>query len=412
MTEIQGHPEQPLTIQGPEKPGKRKRNIKSESERIRREEAGRQMSELGTVLPKAPLTAEELMAAWSISPREIDSISVIIFRHKIGTNDKELVAHIPVPEYNFRSVARDFGPGTYYLKGSAGKFQACNAKFLVSQEYAHSAGYGKLPEPPPPPPAQDLVAAKTLQTVSETAGIMPVELFSALERIVENGLDRRLGSNQGVHHQLQPFDPMKAMTDQMNAVEMQWNFMEKMEQRARRSLAGKLESDDQDGDLSWGSIIKELIKAAPSFISALRPQAAPSQHYPPTPDPVDVTPKPPQSSQPEQESRVIPEETVKIIESLSMEDRQLLSPAVEMLQPFTKMLLRAGANVSYRPQSIADDLTGWVPPECYQAVIRLGELARDRGPGILGVIGPEFISERWSEIIQGIAKNVSDPEGE
>jgi hypothetical protein len=342
------------------------------------------------------------MAAWSSSPREVESLSVLVFRHKIGTPEKELVDHIPVTEYEFRKVARDFGPGTYYLKGSAGKFQTCNAKFIISDEFARNSGYGRLPEPPPPPPPQDLVAARTLQSVSQAAGIAPENLFAAIDRAIENSLNQRLGN--GVISQA-PINPMQALNDQMTAVEMQMNFMEKMEARVRRSIAGQTESPEGGDDLSWGGLIRELVKAAPGLIAAMRPAPASMNHQPIRPMPnVEMMPPPPAPDQvPTHEG-----EAMKIQESLSLEDRQLIGPAVEMLKPFTALLVRAASDQNRPAIKIADDLSGWVPPECYEAVIRLGQLTQERGPGMLGVIGHEFISERWSEIIQALARNLSE----
>ena len=88
-----------------------------------------------------------------------------------------------------------------------------------------------------------------------------------------------------------------------------------------------------------------------------------------------------------------------IIDKITPADRALLQPALAMLKPFTGLLAKmdtAGKTAS----EVADELAGYIPGACMDAMCRLSGLADEHGAEILGLIGPAIMTERWKAILK------------
>lgn len=366
---------------------------------------GTEVEALGLVLPSAPQTAQELVETWAIPARDLENVSVNVHRQKLGTRETELVANVPVSQYDFRSIAAEHGPGVYYLKGS-GRLARNVAKMSISQDYARQCGFGRIPEPPPAPPAQDVHAVRTLERVSTAAGIQGEELLSAIERACERAVESRLGHNAA----LAGMDPFAMQDSQFKAVERQMDFMAKMEERVRRSIPGAAPASGEDDEaFSWASLLKIITPAIPALVEAFKSRPAPvyAPQIPPPPQrPVQAQqptiPAPPQGAPAENPAmKLIPHE-----------DLQVILPAVRMLSPFTGILSGMASDPAKQAQEIALDLVAWIPPGCFQAITRLSELASEKGPEVLEIIGPQFRSDRWASIVHRLAEMLNEEPGE
>ena len=351
---------------------------------------------VGVILPTAPTSPQELVSAWGVTAQEAESHGVLVFRQTPGTDERQLMDRVPMLEYSMDQVACKFGPGTYYIKGTAGRYEARAARFVISPEYAAERGFGRLPEPPK---AADLVAVRTLQRTAETAGIDPTELISALERAVEAGLDRRLGPGRIQQHQgPAPFDQMET---QFAQVEKMYSFMEKMEARAMESVSRRLgmEPKEEGPDPnSWAGIAATLLPVGMELFSKMmtRPTAQP-QPSPEAP-PVNVTPLQPQPP-PAPKNIKAP----AVMEKMTEDEKIAIFPALGMLRPFLGALSKMSEGTRTEPE-IAQELEGYIPDNMAPAMVALADLSKRHGVEALALLGPNFQSGRWLTILGELEK--------
>jgi len=352
--------------------------------------------QVGVILPNCPTSPQELVNAWAVSPSDVESHSVLIFRQRSGVDERVLIECVPMLNYHLDEIVAKYGPGTYYLKGSAGRYERKAGKFIVSDEFASARGYGRLPDPPK---AADLQAVRTLQRASEASGIDPVDLTSAIQRASEAATRQILESYgispRGFQGGGMPPQGFGQMESQFQQVEKMYGFMERMEARAmesverRMGLAPSTKAEEPDPN-SWAGILSALAPVGVELAKAIMTPRQPTQ--PPPSQPQAIQPQP-------QENPVkldIPEEVA-----------QKIAPAIRMLAPFKSMLARMDDGVR-TPESISDDLSAYIPPGCYEAMAALGTLVSERGSSVLHLIGPEFVNDRWSAIVVCIGKDIQE----
>lgn len=358
---------------------------------------------VGVILPACPTTAQELVNSWEVSPSDVEAHGVLIFRQIIGTDSRELLARVPMTQYQLSEIAAKHGAGTYYIKGTAGRYERKAGKFSVSSDYAASCGYGRLPEPPKP---ADLQAVRTLERAAQGNPVDPLDLTAAIVRASEE-TTRRILDQYG----LRPGGPgaapvgptFQGMESQFQQVEKMYGFMERMEQRAmesverRMGLAPTVKPDELDPN-SWAGMLQAL---APVGVELARGLMSRGQA------PAPVVPL--QVRQPEPQT-IQPEENMLRIE-VPQEILDRIAPAVGMLAPFKAMLLRLD-NPEKSIQDTAEALGGFIPPACYDALVTLADYAEAHGPEILRVIGPAFVSPRWAAILAHIAAEIKKADAE
>ena len=353
---------------------------------------------VGVILPACPTTAQELVNSWEVSPADVESHGVLIFRQIMGTDTRELLARVPMTQYQLSEIAAKHGSGTYYIKGTAGRYERKAGKFSVSSDYAASCGYGRLPEPPKP---ADVQAVRTLERAASGGSVDPVDLAAAIQRASEE-TTRRILESYGIHGNpgTAPQGPtFQGMESQFQQVEKMYGFMERMEQRAMESVERRMgiapTVKDETDPNSWAGILSALAPVVLPFAQQLLSRA-PIQAHQPVAAAQPVQPA-------EQHSIPAGDNMLRIDVPQEILDR--IAPAVAMLKPFKAMLL----NMDRPDKAIADTadmLGGFIPPACYDAILALAEQAKTTGPEIMRVIGPEFVTPRWVAIVDHIAGEI------
>jgi hypothetical protein len=352
--------------------------------------------QVGVILPNCPTTPQELVNAWGVSPGDVESHSVLIFRQRAGVDERVLIDSVPMLAYSLDEIVSKYGSGTYYLKGSAGRYERKAGKFIVSEEFASSRGYGRLPEAPK---AADVQAVRTLQRASEASGVDPVDLASAIQRASE-AATRQILESYGITGRNAPNPAMVGngfgqMESQFQQVEKMYGFMERMEARAmesverRMGIAPSSKADDPDPN-SWAGILSALAPIGVKVAEALMSRSMPV---------IQEHPVMPTKIQPEQPT----EEPVRL--NIPQEYIDTISPAIRMLKPFKSMLFQVDDGAK-SASAISMDLSAYIPPGCYDAMMSLGKLVSTHGPQVLSLIGPEFANERWGSIVIEIGKEI------
>lgn len=357
------------------------------------------LEQVQVLLPNCPTNPQELVNAWSIPANEAANHSVLIFRQVPGQNERVLIDKMPVLDYDLETIAGKFGPGIYYVRGTAGQFSVKAAKFNVSQEYAASRGFGRLPDPPK---AADVMAIRTLEKTAQVAGIDAQELINAMERSVEAGLDRRLGPRRDlqVPHQA-PFD---AMETQFAQVEKMYSFMERMEARAMDSVSRRMglatEEPGPDPN-SWAGILSALAPVGMELVSGFMRNRANPEPVVTNITPLQVQAPPPQPPKPAQEPER--QKVPSVVSRMTDEEKAKILPALGMLRPFLPILLKM-TKPGRKPIEIAEELEGYIPDNMAPAMCALSELTRKHGIEAMGLLGSDFMSAEWLLIVHELEK--------
>jgi hypothetical protein len=357
---------------------------------------GEVVAQVGVILPTCPTSPQEIVAAWKIAPHDVESHGVLVFRQTQGSDERQLIDRVPITEYSMDNIANQYGPGSYFLKATAGIYEGRAARFVISPEYAAMRGYGKMSDPIR---AADVMAARTLQKTAEIGGIDPTELVNALERAVESGLDRRFGQGrpqQGyTPHPPAAFDQMET---QFAQVERMYSFMERMETRAMDSVSRRMgiEPKDEVNPNSWAGILQTLLPAGIELASRLMASKAN-----PIPTQAPVTQA---QVAPTQENAVKPSQEVPtIVAKMTEQEKKDIIPSLGMLRPFLGALHKM--TVPGRSEAdIAIELDGYIPDAMAASMMALSNLTDKHGVEALGLLGKPFQTGQWMTILGELKK--------
>ncbi len=346
----------------------------------------------GKMLPACPMTPEELADQWNVGADDVETITVKVLRARTGTADTDLVASVPLVEFDGRKIAGQFGPGTYYLRPAAGRYARNSAKLPVSDYLARECGFGRIPTT-----AADLHAERTIRSAT-TGPVDPVDLVAAIEAIMDRK-EREKAAQSG--HTLaspivQAVDPLEMMRKQFENIQTMMAFMGSLEERAIKTVEmrmGKVEPVLTGEDTNSSLLEKLLPKALDIFgnMMANRNQPQPVMYAQPQQPQQPQTPtlaaKP---TQPEPEAPAMPE--------LTPQEQAAISTAVRSLQPFAATLVQL-ASSGATDEQIVDELDPWIPGGMVPSLQALAATVEAKGHSVLGAIHPQLATERWAKIL-------------
>ncbi len=352
------------------------------------------MQTAGRPLPGFPTTAEELVDVWDVPQEDVYGVSVKISRQKAGDQNVELIASVPVVEYDLAAIAGRYGPGLYFISGAQGKYRMNAAKMHISPEMAKENGYGRLPTT-----AQDVKAAETLRNAAQ-GPTDPVDLLASIERLVE----RKLQESRPVQQPVVGGSMELQMASMFKGFELFATMEDKVLQMAERRagmLAGKIvNAEEPEGGDMWSSIMKAItsetgMKIVGSFLNRSQ-------------EPVVV--QTPQAAAPQ----ALPMETKPMpqLPPITREQGQAIAPAVALLKPLSGLLVTAAKNDTRSAKEAADELAGFVPPHAYESTVALDDLVKEKGPAVLMAIHEEMGTPRWAELLSEIVKKLTEPSDE
>jgi len=367
-----------------------------------RERAASHIRTVGKVLPAAPMTPDELASAWELGNDDAYTMRVKVFQATKGEKDLKLVDDVPLPDFSGENLARNFGPGEYYLRPAAGRWAMKSAKLPISDVMARNLGWGSLR-----PQAADLVAARTLEAATKGA-VDPADLMAAMERMFDHKL-AALGINpataapmvgQVVHH---PTDPTAAMEKEMERMAKMMDLMNGLQEKARETVRAELGVPAPSSENQEASIWLKLAEiAAPVLAAVMQSRNAPAAAPAPVPaaqpsQPTLPGPVPPPAA---------PAAPVAAVPMLTPQEQNSIGQVVAMLKNYGPIL----ANMGKGPESaeqIAGNLAPWIPPASYGQVVALCDLVEAKGPEVLNVIHPELGNERWKEILRALVAELT-----
>jgi len=344
------------------------------------------------MLPLCPTNAAELAEQWQVSRDDADTITVKILRQILGQDEKEVIDSVPLVLYSMQELAGNYGPGTYYIRGAAGKYAKNAARMTISEAYARASGWGRLPVT-----AADAMAEKTIRQAA-VAPTDPVELLAAVQQVVRRELEASKATVQ-VPGTSYP-DPMQAMEREMERMQRMMAMMETLRESARVSVRAELGVQPRE-EVEAPSIWTELFKAATPLITAFiqrpaeQPQPRPGQvqDVPRTQAPaLSQTPKP-------QEANPMPE--------LTKEEQAAIGGAIHMLKPYGGMLVDMAAQVA-DDAAVVSELEPWIPGPMLGSLEALSVIVAKHGPDVLATIHPALATARWAGILPKLVEACRD----
>lgn len=385
MAENEGIPEQGMS----ERPKRRyTRRTPSHTEaRIKADSIrSNQIKTTGKILPSCPMTPAELVEQWEIGRDDVLEVTVKVLRQVIGEKDTRLVLSVPLVEYSGADIAANFGPGTYYLRPSAGQYAKNSAKLPISEEMARSCGWGQIPVSP-----QDLVAERTIRGVTQGPAD-PVDLMAAIQALMDRKF-AEYGLSKNAPAQIQTsFDPMAAMQAQMAQMQTWMGFMDSMERsmqaRVERRMGIKPEDDMvEKSESPWA----QLIPLATTIFEKL-------MNRPSIPSQMPIRPVIPPSAAPNQQVPTQHQPTGGAMPVLTDEEKTAISKAVAMLRPFGSQLSDLGNSAASDDQIVAE-LSGYIPDPLIDSIQALNQIVQRHGKDVLSAIHPGVATDRWAGIL-------------
>lgn len=337
----------------------------------------------GSALANAPTTAAELVHAWKIPPHEVDEVAGILMKQKIGTQIRDIIARIPVREYDLGTIAQMYGEGTYYFKGVPGAYETRIVTLRVSDVFARAHGYGRIPEAPS---ASDHLAVRTLREVSTTSGVEDDRLIAAIERAAEK-TTRSVLESMGIRQGSAPAaDPMA----QLSNMETMLVFMDRLEDRAQKMAERRLgiqpQEEKSEGIMGTVNTIGALLLEMMKNRAPIQQTAQPMPGYAPT---GTQPPSPPAAANPAEQ----------IAAQMTEEERGTVFPAVAGLRPFLGALLALANRPGLTDQQRAEELSSYIPDAYAGPMMALIGLKDRMGLDVLHLIGPQFATPQWSAIL-------------
>lgn len=350
---------------------------------------GSTISEAGKALPAFPTSPAELAAQWDVGNEDTYGLMVKVTRPCGGT--VELVADVPLRDYNAGDLAGKLGPGLYYLRGASGKYVARACKMIFSEEYARSNGFGTVQ--PPPLTASDLKAEATLRKAAE-GPTDPLDLMAAFDRFydLKRAAELRTQAPAAV-------DPMAMIQNQFNQMGSIMEMMRSMEERAIKTVEmrmgiAKPEGEEMDTNSSMMErlLLKGLEVFGPMVAQAMKPASPTFQQAPTQPIP-QAQPNP----APTLENKPMP--------NLDDNEKKAIAGAVSMLRPFADTLLELAAS-NLTDDQIIENLDPYIPEALTGSIIALSVIAQKYGPNVLGAIHPGLATDRWVTILAKLAEGM------
>ena len=340
--------------------------------------------------PSMPTTGADLVAQWQLPPAAWREGRLKINRKIFGSNASELLAESSVEDFNLAGLARDFGPGDFYLFLSPHPARAWgqhNCKVSVSPQYASAQGYQAYPVERPPVLPRLADAEAMRHTAAALARPEPID-SSNLALLVESVVERTIRSLPA-HNPVLPGQGM-GFHDAMQFFQSMDHIREVAEEKAEKRILALMGRGSDDDEAPKEQGFTELIaQAIPGILKAFTPQPAPAPPAPPASAPVQApTLAPPQVQ--EDEMFEVP---------LTPEEAQQFSLAVGMLQPFAPRIL-AMLQQTQDDQAIAAELASFVPFPLKGQLVKLAALGAERGSGVLGLIDPDLMTDRGLSVLQ------------
>lgn len=343
-------------------------------ERQARAGTGEMIESVGRILPSSPMCARDVVALWEIPQNEIDDVSVVVFRQVPGENAQETICSVPVRLFDFAKLTGKYGPGKYFLRGSAGPFHRKASTILVSDDLARANGYGRMDTPS----AQDVHAVQTLTSAAQGAasglGFDPTAFMAAIEKMVERALTARM--------------PAPSVPDQFGQMETMIALMDRFDARAERRLGIKPAQDPAD-EVEEETMTSSLLKNGPVILGLI------ADAFRRDPVPVQPTAKP----LPLRASSTAP--VVDVFADLPEDQRKAVQIGLASLARFRDLLAHAD-KPSATPDQTAAQLIGFIPEQFAAPLLTLADVARVKGPLTLASLGDPFPSARWVEILQSL----------
>lgn len=342
----------------------------------------------GSFAPIMPTNSRDILAVWALPVQALREGRLKITRNQYATNVKELIRECSVEDYDLKSIARDFGPGDYFLYLSPSPQRTWgmhNCKISVAPEYAESAGYQMYPietRPRVVDTAQLSQVATAMQSDKPlTVGDMTLLIKTVVDEV------RRSEPQPSA-----PVVPM-GMSEMMGLWESLGKIQREAEDRALR-LTRRLEPEPRNDD-EGDSITGMLMKALPAFLTAFTPRPQPAQAPPVVLNP---SPDPPQEEPP-----------MTISVPLTQEEASRFSSGIAMLRPFAGTIV-AMMERTTDDAAIAQELASYVPGRLEEQLIDLASLVDERGNAVLGIIDPRLQTVRGANVMRGIARVLTQPE--
>lgn len=371
----------------------------------------------GRILPNCPTTAEDLVSQWSIPASEVYGVRVNVMKQDPGDLQPKLMTTVPVLEYDMAEIAKDFGPGLYFLKGNPHRWATHSAKFEVSESYARRAGFGRLPEVR----ATEALAARTLKQAT-TGPTDPLELMAAVEALLDRKLAERGPAPVATVQSAGPADALMLMEKQAEGMMSFMGVMDRMESRMMAIAERRAGLRSTDEPIPEGSSTLELIKAVLPYVAPVlanlagglgsRMAGGPSADRSRPAQPVGMTQPTQPAAVPAQPTAAQVQEVQAMsaeVPALTSDEQTAIAPSVRMLKPYASALAEVAKDTTKTDAQLAEDLAGYIGPQAWGWMLNLAELVRVKGPGVLGYIGPELLeSPRWPNIIAELAAMIRE----
>lgn len=357
-----------------------------------------QIKQTGKILPACPMTPDELVEQWNIGADDSLTITVKVMRQVLGDKELVLVKSVPLVEYSGEEIARNFGPGTYYLRPAAGIWARNSAKVPISEELARACGWGRIPVTP-----QDVQAERTIRKAAE-APTDPMDLLAAVQQVVRRELDAagiRPGSAPSPG-QVQTFNPMEAMQTQMQQMNAWMSFMDRMDAHMQARVERRLGVSHEEPDNKNQSLLEALIPLGMKLLDRMTE----GPRMLPVPPRQAGLPQLHQGNTQPQAAPPPPQEEREPMPTLTPEEQQAIAPVVKMLQPFGPQLV-AITNTPATDEQIVTELEGYIPENMVGGIVALNAATVKHGKAVLGFIHPGLASDRWAVILPKLCEALS-----
>jgi hypothetical protein len=338
----------------------------------------------GGFVQSMPTNWKDLVGLWDIPDEAIQQAKLKIGRSKLGTRQTELVADICIQEYSLEMLAREFGPGLYFLvlnPGPRGAWPARNARITVSSDYARSVGFSAFgsQEPAPFRIAEMRSVKEATQSQNLGQSMTPESLAQLIEMVSERTAAKLAPQQQQQQGTMESMMMMFKFFSDMQKSSMETAFQMAGMQRPE-SLDEEKESD------SWLGIAKELAPVVRDVAGAIFRR-----------DPQTRTVNPAEPIETPEREEIMPQITIPI----SKEEAAQFAGAVALLQPFTSHISDMLGRVSDGAE-LAEELASYIPERLDSQIVALAKLGEERGKEVLGIIHPKLATEKGLQALKGI----------
>lgn len=351
----------------------------------------------GKFQPLNPTCGQDLMGAWALPQEAWDGVRLKICKKKYGAEGTlDLLAETTIEEFDLESIAREFGAQEYTLimpSDSQKRWGAHTIRINVSAEYARNAGWNAIPQIVEAPRFSNYRAVREASNAVQNPGTQPFTP-DMLASLIETVVDR-------VAARLQP-QPTAIVQDPMAQFAGMFKVFDMIQGQTQNAVKQALEIAGMKtpailGGESEGTSWPEVIMAAlPTVAEAAkvifaRPDPRPEQqpYYPPQPLAIPVPPP---------TKEVGP---MQIQVPITEEEAKSFSGAIALLRPFKGHIVSMLAKVE-NGDEIAKELARFIPEALEGDIIRLANIAGDRGEKVLAIISPELATVKALQCVVAI----------